>query len=111
MTFRTLDSSAPDHGEVYCAALAMADFDGKFRDYDDALEWLTVAEQYGPLPEEYVVKRRAWLRHQPPDVFLVAALAVRTKLPPFAERARSLPRTVARAAAGHLAVVPASSSG
>ena len=80
----TLDSfslAQQDRAEVYRAALAMADFDGKFRDYRDALEWLDAAEAVGPLTPEYLYKRRCWQRRTRVDPMQVAVLGGAHPLP------------------------------
>ena len=43
--------------------LAMADFDARYGDYDDALRWLDLYAARQPLPREYERKRRDLLRH------------------------------------------------
>jgi sulfide:quinone oxidoreductase len=44
-------------------ALAAADMDGRWEDYDSALEWLAVAEKLNvTLPQPYAEKRAAWAR-------------------------------------------------
>ena len=80
----TLDSfslAQHDRAEVYRAALAMADFDGKFRDYRDALEWLDAAEAVDPLTPEYLYKRRCWQRRTRVDPMQVAVLGGAHPLP------------------------------
>ena len=51
-TLDTLGSADPDLDEVSDAALAMADFDAKRRDYATALDWLAVAAQHRTLTRE-----------------------------------------------------------
>ena len=44
-------------------ALAAADMDGRFQDYESALEWLDVAEKLNvALPLAYAEKREDWTR-------------------------------------------------
>jgi predicted ABC-class ATPase len=66
-TLDTLGSADPDLDEVSDAALAMADFDAKRRDYATALDWLAVAAQHRTLTREYRDKKLAWESgRQPP---------------------------------------------
>jgi hypothetical protein len=44
-------------------ALAMADAMAAEGDYAEALWWLEVACEHGPLEPAYAVKRRQWIRH------------------------------------------------
>jgi hypothetical protein len=59
-TLDTLGTAHPDRDEVSDAALAMADFDAKRRDYTTALDWLAVAAHHRPLTPEYLEKKVAW---------------------------------------------------
>jgi hypothetical protein len=59
-TLDTLGTANPDRDEVSDAALAMADFDAKRRDYTTALDWLAVAADHRPLTPEYLEKKVAW---------------------------------------------------
>jgi sulfide:quinone oxidoreductase len=56
-----LAGSAADHQEAMELALAGADADARWNDYDGALRWLTLAEQLNiTLPPAYTEKRRRW---------------------------------------------------
>jgi len=44
-------------------ALTMADAMAAEGEYAEALWWLEVAGEHGPLEPEYVAKRRQWIRH------------------------------------------------
>lgn len=59
-TLDTLGSADPNLDEVSDAALAMADFDAKRRDYATALDWLAVAPQHRTLTREYHDKKLVW---------------------------------------------------
>jgi sulfide:quinone oxidoreductase len=53
--------SAADHQEAVELALASADADARWKDYDGALRWLSLAEQLNfTLPPAYTEKRRRW---------------------------------------------------
>ncbi len=56
-----MEESAAAHQETVELALAGADADARWQDYDGALRWLTIAEQLNiTLPSEYAEKRRQW---------------------------------------------------
>jgi hypothetical protein len=61
-TLDTLGTADPNPDEVADAALAMADFDAKGRDYTMALDWLGVAAHHRELSPEYTTKKAAWER-------------------------------------------------
>ena len=53
--------SAADHQETVELALASADANARWNDYDGALRWLTLAEQLNiTLLPTYTEKRRRW---------------------------------------------------
>ncbi len=56
-----LAESAADHQEAVELALSCADNDARWKDYDGALRWLTLAEQLNvTLPPDYAEKQRRW---------------------------------------------------
>lgn len=56
-----MDESAAAHQATVELALASADGDARWKDYEGALRWLTLAEQLNiTLPPEYAEKRRRW---------------------------------------------------
>jgi sulfide:quinone oxidoreductase len=56
-----LDESAADHQAAVELALAGADADARWKDYEGALRWLALAEQLNiALPPGYAEKRRQW---------------------------------------------------
>lgn len=64
---RDKDSSQAehDHADAFNLALAAADAEARWRDYEGALRWLQVAEQTNlVLPPRYAERRRRWLREK-----------------------------------------------
>lgn len=56
-----VEGSSTVHQETVELALAGADADARWKDYNGALRWLTIAEQLNiTLPSEYAEKRRRW---------------------------------------------------